>query len=154
MVFNSPTGYSNSSGGSFSLVQLISTDTITGSASLTNPAGLDTAYPYAAPPSNDTPDIFLKSTYTTLTRTFNANMFLLWQSSTANSIPVPLGYQTWAFTGTATCSTSCGTASNWKATTTGTPGPVGSFTASTASQTKVGNDTLRYGYPTWTVVSK
>ncbi len=87
--------------------------------------------------------------------TFIANMFLMWQSSTANSIPVPLGYQNWGFSGTATCSTSCETASNWTVTTNGTPGPIGGFVTSSPSQTQTndGNNILVDGYPTWTTVS-
>ena len=153
ITFNSPTGYSNTSGGSFKLVQLISGDVVTG-VSGTEGAGLDTQYPYPGPPSNDNPALVLPSTPGTVTRTFTANMFLMWQSSTTNSIPVPLGYQTWGFDGSATCSKNCGTASNWKAKTSGTPGPVGGFEKSSASQTQVGDNILVDGYPTWTVVSR
>lgn len=152
ITFNSPTGYSNASGGAFSLVQLISSDTVTGQSGSSG-AGLDSAFPYPGPPSSDSPKIYLPSTSTAVTRTFNANMFLMWKSSTTGAIPVPLGYQTWGFSGTATCSASCGTASNWTVTTNGTPGPTGGFVTSSASQTGVGNDTLVDGYPTWTTTA-
>jgi hypothetical protein len=152
--FNFPTGYTNDSNGIYSLVQLINSDTITGEAVSSYGTGLDTEYPYGWPPSGDSPKVYLQSTATSVTRTFSANMFLMWQSTTANSIPVPLGYQTWGFSGTATCSSNCGTASNWTATTNGTPGPVGSFTPSSASQTQVVNTTLVDGYPTWTSTSQ
>jgi hypothetical protein len=95
----------------------------------------------------------LESTWTTETRSFNATMFLMWKSNTTGSIPVPLGYQTWAFDGTAYCSSNCGSASTWTATTNGTPGDVGGFTASSHSQNSVGNNTLKYGFPEWTGVS-
>ena len=148
--FNTPTGYANDSGGSYLLVQLISSDTTTGESVGTSVAGLDTDYPYGEPPSADSPKVYLQSTATSVTRSFTANMFLMWQSSSANSIPVPLGYQTWGFSGTASCSAACGAASSWTVTTNGTPGPIGSFTPSSASQTQVLNNTLVDGYPTWT----
>jgi hypothetical protein len=152
--FNNPAGYANGSEGSYSLVQLISSDTTTGESSNTKVAGLDTSYPYGGPPTSDSPKVYLQPTATSVTRTFSANMFLMWTSSTANAIPVPLGYQTWGFSGTATCSTSCGTAVNWNATTNGPPGPVGGFVPSSASQIQVGNNTLVDGYPTWTGTSQ
>ena len=150
--FNDPTGYENDSGGSYELVQLISSDTITGESAGASIAGLDTDFPYGGPPSSDSPKVYLLPTATSVTRTFSANMFLMWQSSTAGSIPVPLGYQTWGFSGTATCSADCGTVSNWTAANAPgtTPGPVGDFVPSSASQTTVGNNILVYGYPTWT----
>ncbi len=154
--FNTPTGYENDSGGSYLLVQLISSDTITGESANTFVAGLDTDYPYGSPPTSDSPKVYLLPTATSVTRNFTANMFLMWQSNTTNAIPVPLGYQTWGFSGTATCSAACGTASNWTAANTPgtTPGPVGDFVPSSASQTEmVGNNTLVDGYPTWTSTS-
>ena len=154
MKFNSPTGYSNTSGGNFVPVQLISSFVITGSASGSATAGLDQIYPYdTSLPTNDSPKIRLLSSYTTISGSFNATMFLMWQSTTSNSIPVPLGYQTWAFSGTANCSSSCGSASNWTATTSGTPGNVGNWVVSNANQTSVGNNVLVFGYPTWTGAS-
>jgi len=156
IVFNTPTGYSNASGGSFFPVQLISSETASGSYNHSWTANLDKQYPYGLGsfPTSDTPDLGLFSTDTTVTLSFSANMFVMWQSSTANSIPVPLGYQTWGFSGTANCSSSCGSPSNWTATTNGTPGPVGNFVPSAPSQTSVGNNTLVDGYPTWTGVSQ
>ena len=153
--FNTPTGYTNVSDGNFLLVQLINNDVTTGESVGTPVAGLDGDYPYGFPPTSDSPKIHLQPTATSVTRTFSANMFLMWQwqSSTTNSIPVPLGYQTWGFSGTATCSSSCGAAESWTATNTAgtTPGPVGGFVPSSPTQTlKVGNNTLVDGYPTWT----
>ncbi len=151
--FNEPTGYENDSDGMYELVQLISSDSTTGE-SLGPPgvAGLDGSFPYGYPPSSDSPRIYLLPTASSVTRTFTANMFLMWQSSITDSIPVPLGYQTWGFTGTATCNSSCDSAANWTAVNAPgtTPGPVVDFVPSSSSQTKVGNNTLVYGYPTWT----
>ncbi|MGA3133615.1 MAG: IPT/TIG domain-containing protein [Terracidiphilus sp.] len=151
ITFNSPTGYSNTSGGAFLLVQLISADsTATGGA-----PGLDTVYPIpGAPPSNDAPIIYLGTAPTTITRNFTANLFLMWKSNSTSSIPVPLGYQTWGFDGSAICSGSCSIVAYWTATTIGTAGPVGGFIQSSASQTSVGNNVLVNGYPTWTSVTR
>jgi len=149
--------------GTYSYVQLINTDTTTytpNSGSLytcTTSQGVDSAYPYAGiipntnpPQALDAPGVPLPSVnYKTVNRSFSATMFLLFTSSVANSIPVPLGYQTWAFNGTAKCTSSCGTVANWTPTTNGTPGPVGSFAASNGTQTTDGYTALKYGYPIW-----
>jgi hypothetical protein len=130
-------------GGSILLVQLINSGSISGGRSCTVTAGLDPAgYPY--PYTNDSPAALLQSTYTTLSRTENFTMYMMWQSNTSNStIPVPIGYQQWGFQGSANCSASCGSASNWTATTQ-SAGLQGGFVAAQSSQTN-------YGYPTWTV---
>jgi hypothetical protein len=144
--FNSPTGYQNASGGQFLLVQLISSDVRDGAATS---AGLDTLYPYGHPPSSDSPAMYLSSTSSSHSRALNANMFLMWQSSKASSIPVPLGYQTWTFAASATCSTNCGTANSWTISTTQAT-PLGAFEASLPTQKSVGNNVLVDGIPTWT----
>ena len=162
ITFDSPTGYQNSSGGSFLLVQLISSDDLQwtssgGPGGENSTPGLDSTYPYGGPPTSDNPLVYLPSTYTTVSRNFTANLFLMWQSSTAKSIPVPLGYQTWGFSGTATCASSCGAAGNWKATNTvgTTPGPAAAgFVPSSPSQTiDLGNNPLVDGFPTWAAIS-
>ena len=144
----SPSGYSNFAGGDWWFVQLINSQTITvGTDSCTSTPGKDGPYPNAtSPPAPDAPFVHLLATDSSVTRSFNATMHLMWKSSTSASIPVPLGKQVWAFSGSASCSTSCGSAGNWTATTTGTPGPVGSFVVSTAQQPS-------YGYPTWAAQS-
>lgn len=155
--FNEPTGYENDSGGSYELVQLISSDTITGESVGTSAAGLDTDFPYGYPPTSDSPKVYLVPTAISVTRMFSANMFLMWKSDIADSIPVPLGYQSWGFSGTASCTTSCDSAVNWTANNTPgtTPGPIGDFVPSSPSQTTtVGNNTLVYGFPTWTRTSQ
>ncbi len=156
--FNEPTGYENDSDGSYELVQLIASDTTTGESIPPSVAGLDTDFPYGIPPTSDSPKVYLQPTATSVSRTFSANMFLMWQSNTTGSIPVPLGYQNWGFSGTATCSASCDTAANWTATNTPgtTPGPVGDFVRSSPSQTQTndGKNILAYGYPTWTSISQ
>ncbi len=137
-------GYSNFSGGDWFFVHLLNSNTVTvGTDSCTSTSGKDGDYPNP-PPENDSPFFHLLSTDRSISRSFNATMYLMWKSSTTASIPVPLGYQVWAFSGSAICSASCGSAANWTPTTTGTPGPVGTFVQSTAQQSS-------FGYPTWTV---
>lgn len=93
--------------GTFFFVQLVNSDAITYSANgsgTTCPgtSGLDGAYPYQNKYGqlvNDAPYAKLFSTYTTERRSFVATMYLMWQSSTSSSIPVPLGYVDWQFSG-------------------------------------------------------
>ncbi len=80
ITFNAPVNYQNSSGGTFSLLQLISTDVVN---STNFGTGLDTQDPYpAGPPANDSPSLYPPSNQNSVTRTFTANMFLMWQSNT------------------------------------------------------------------------
>ncbi len=145
------------SGGTYSYVQLINSDSYAyGTTSCTTSQGVDLTYPYSGllgtvpPEAEDAPYIGLAG-YNNVTRSFNATMFLLWISGKANSITVPLGYQTWEFDGAATCPTTsrCKVAKDWTVTTSGTPGPVGSFTPSNGSQTTDGQSALMEGYPSW-----
>jgi hypothetical protein len=98
-----PSGYTNS----FVWVQLITGDTFgfTLSSGLTqtctvNSLGLDNRYPYAPTTGNTVPDspfVNLNSGDSKTTRTFSAQMYLLWSSGLTNSIPVPLGSASWSF---------------------------------------------------------
>lgn len=157
ITFNSPTGYSDSSGGAFSIVQLVGLNNVTGACCSTS-TGLDTSIPYSRLPSNDSPKVYLPPTASNVTRNFIADMFLLWTSSKPNSIAVPLAYQQWGFSGTAKCSSDCGTAGNWTvANTTGKmQGTVGIFVTSSEYQTQTndGYITLVDGYPTWSGLSQ
>jgi hypothetical protein len=74
--------------------------------------GLDTAYPFDRGPStHDNPSTTLDSSqYKEETRSFSATMFLMWDpalpggcipSSSCTSIPVPLGYVSWTWSGDA-----------------------------------------------------
>ena len=85
----------------------------------------------------------------TTTKTYSLSMFLMWTSSATGSIPVPIRYQTWGFSGTA--SQVAGGA--WTVTTNGTPGPVGGFIPSSPSQNTQTQPTMQLGYPTWTTLS-
>src|SRR5208337_1127251 len=98
--------------------------------SCTTSQGVDLTHPYKGilpntnpPKAEDAPYIPLGG-YNSASRSFNATMFLLWTSSKPSSIAVPIGYQTWAFDGSATCPTTknCTQAKNWTVTTKGTPG--------------------------------
>jgi hypothetical protein len=65
--------------------------------------GLDNTDPY---PSNglstdDSPGIEVYSNETEATANFSATMYLLWQSGTSDSIPVPLGNVNWQWSGDA-----------------------------------------------------
>ena len=155
ITFNTPTGYANDSGGLYSLVQLIGSDTTTGESVSPTVVGLDGSYPYGYPPDSDSPKVRLQPTAASVTRILSANMFLMWQSNTTLSIPVPLGYQNWGFSGTATCTANCGTAAaTWKAANIEgtTTGPNGGFVTSSPDQAQTNdrNNILVYGYPTWT----
>ncbi|MGB0124203.1 MAG: IPT/TIG domain-containing protein [Silvibacterium sp.] len=140
------------SGGTYSYVQLINSDTrtltATNTITCTHDQGIDGGYPYSGiipntnpPQALDAPGDPLQNGYTA-TRSFNATMFLMWTSNVANSIPVPIGYQTWDFSGSAQQNSS----GKWTATTSGTPGVVGSFISSSGTQPN-------NGYPAWTMVS-
>jgi hypothetical protein len=70
--------------------------------------GLDTIYPYPSAPTqivsstSDSPDLGLSSSsYTTQYIEDDFVMFLMWQPSQANSIPVPIGYVRWGWQGLA-----------------------------------------------------
>jgi hypothetical protein len=128
---------SNGTTGSAFRVQLVTDGSLSGGKNCTITPGLDTGYPY--PLTNDSPPVVLLSSYTTLTRTENFKTYLMWQSNTANSIPVPLGYLPWGFSGSANCSGSCGSAANWTASGSGGPG---TFHTAQSSDPN-------YGYPTW-----
>jgi len=70
-----------------------------------NTPGLDANYPYQGGTNNtvtDAPFNPLLSTYATSTRNFAATMYLMWQSNTTGSIPVPMGSVAWGFSGLST----------------------------------------------------
>ena len=148
------------SGGTYSYVQLINVDNIASKKgdttnSCTSIQGVDLHYPYLGiipgtnpPQAEDAPNDKLTRGWVE-TRTFNATMFLMWTSSIADSIPVPIGYQTWGFTGGAHQEF----LGLWKATTDGTPGAIGGFEPSENSQQSDGYTDLKYGYPIWSEVS-
>jgi hypothetical protein len=131
--------------GKFTFVQLINSDTSTftstsGTVTCTHNAGVDMSYPYAAQinttQSDDAPYVVLPtSPYNKITRAFSASMYLLWTSSTASAIPVPIGAITWQFSGATTL-----TNSKW-GTVTGS-GTANAFVAAIGTQS---ND----GFPSW-----
>ena len=143
------------SGGKYSYVQLINSDNPTStqgntSSGCTYTQGVDKAYPYLGfipgnpPLAVDAPNDGLINGWVE-TRTFNATMFLLWTPPVTNSIPVPIGYQNWGFSGGAQQDIT----GTWVATTNGTPGPIGGFVTSSGDQTTDGYTTLQDGYPIW-----
>lgn len=128
--------------GNFFFVQLVENDSVvysrTGATlTCTGVGGLDGAYPYqnkTAQTVNDAPEAPLPSTFTLTQRSFSASMYLMWQSNTANSIPVPIGYVSWQFSGSASEPQQNST---WGSPTGG--GSAGSFTVAAGSAY----------YPTW-----
>ena len=141
--------------GIFSVVQLINSDEINGDTQASFADVLDSEDPYGEFPAaiNDSPLVNLLPTYRFVRRTMKATDFLMWQPPPP-SIPVPLGYLQWEFSGSATCSRFCGEARNWKANTEfisgdGMPGLLKSFTKSAPSQMSIDNITLEFGIPTW-----
>lgn len=140
--------------GKWSFVQLILTnsDAVTTTTSSTTSScgtGLDNFYPYPMPSGStnstgDAPGGLISPTpgytLTEFKRSFTAMMYLMWQSNTANSIPVPIGYHQWFAIedGLRSSSGSWSLASdtNWSS---------GTFVAATESQTAK-------GYPTWSSV--
>jgi hypothetical protein len=106
--------------------------------------GLDGDYPYQGlnPTSvSDAPPQIIIPTYTTLTRTFSATMYLFWQStSTAGSIPVPLAYIPWTFSADANL-----VGGTW------TAGGGGAPVLNNSGQSNLSDPSQpNYGYPTWT----
>jgi len=113
IIFSPPTtGTTSTPPGSFFFVQLITGDTVTYSrtgatlnCTATNTPGLDADYPYQGKTGlsvTDAPTTALPSTYTTASRNFAATMYLMWQSNTSGSIPVPIGSVGWSFSGSTT----------------------------------------------------
>jgi len=110
---------------------------------------LDTVFPYPSTTSSptDSPDISLTSqTRLRVSFTGNYKMFLMWQSSTSNSIPVPFGAVPWTWSGHAiqdmrTHTWSCPT-----------PNPGGGICATGSSKSTSGF-TASSKFPTWTAVS-
>ncbi len=103
--------------------------------------GLDSEYPYEAELGfnqavTDAPFSPLPPTYIAASRSFSATMYLMWQSTDSNiaptSIPVPMGYVPWSFSGS-----TAQTNGNWS-----TPSGDGSAQNFTAASTTT-------DFPTW-----
>jgi hypothetical protein len=140
--------------GAFEWVQILTTNQVssalkTGGAASTFLAGtgLDNFYPTTVGDyANDSPSSGLRNILSTSTRTFTAQIYLMWNSKLDDAdIPVPIGYETWSIDGTAIDTTA---SPPWvlspatlsaKATT--------AYTPSTAQQPS-------YGMPIWTKVAK
>jgi hypothetical protein len=68
-----------------------------------NSVGQDGSFPYSlGGQTQDSPFLKLNATDTETTRTFSAIMYAMWDPNLPNSIPVPLGYIKWNFSGDAT----------------------------------------------------
>jgi hypothetical protein len=103
--------------------------------------GLDNYYPYATGNvAQDSPGNGLEGADTRVHREFKAQMYEMWTSSNANSIPVPLGSVTWEIDGTAVLKKGVWTLDK------GSTGSANGFSPATDSDQKT------HGYPTWTNV--
>ena len=97
--------------GDFEWVQILSVDTIMEAGSdacnysVTDPA-LDNSYPYpfndelGSKETDDSPYVILKG-LTSVSRNFDATMYLMWKAKVGGSIPVALGYVQWGFNASA-----------------------------------------------------
>lgn len=140
-------------GGSYFAVQIINSDAVINQPTVG--LGLDvlpksTSYKYGGTgdfPASDSPKVCLSCTnLLNLTRAFSAVMFVMWQSTTTNSIPVPVGYEVWSFKGQAINS------NGWKMNGPASTSP-GTFVPSAGNQTATNPVTqvpLVNGFPTWT----
>jgi hypothetical protein len=151
MKFSPP----SSSDGSYSFVQILPSGNPTtytngtSSVSCTNTAGLDGKYPYPLQEGfnyvDDSPIAILGSLYTKVSRTFSAAMYLLWTSNIPNSIPVPIGYQSWHFN-TSTANSAFPNSQSWSTPVSTYVGTNGDFVLSVEEAT---SQTSPFGYPTW-----
>jgi hypothetical protein len=138
------------SAGTYTYAQLIDSDTWTIAQKCVSSQGLDGNYPYRGIIAGTNPLIAVDAPNSPLpngyvvSRSFTATMFLLWTPSIANSIPVPIGYQTWEFAG--------GAQQNlqgvWIAST-ASAGTIGGFVSSSGSQQSDGYTLLQSGFPYW-----
>ena len=99
--------------GTFSWVQVVVsscyTDTPPGSPYCLTPNALDSTYPYDSGASAaDSPNVGLTSDLSQVSDTDSFDMYLMWNPGTANSIPVPLGFVAWGWSGDATQNQSTG----------------------------------------------
>ena len=147
--------------GTYSFAQLIKKDTTTytfgkdGTFSCPTTPGLDAQYPYPLfdPDNNrtwDYPGVPLEQVESRISRTFKANMYLLWTSSKKGSIPVPIGSQSWTIDKARTTNTGYPTSQSWTQpvwNALGTDGDPVNYVDTAPSQSP-------YGYPTWTGPAK
>lgn len=139
----------------FQWVQIVNSDVTSGTESGTKvkPSsvgpGLDNFYPYPPVPdtanleTDDGPGTSLDNALTTETDTFNATMYLMWNSNLDSaSIAVPIGYVKWSINGTAS--------KNTKASPPWSIASQGSTSATYTASTDTGAPA--HGLPTWTTV--
>lgn len=94
--------------GTFYFTQIVTSDQVTYNAQVctaTNTPGLDGNVPYQNKTGQlvtDAPNSPLPSSYSSSSRNFSATMYFMWQSNTANSIPVALGHVNWQVSGSTT----------------------------------------------------
>ena len=91
----------------------------------------------------DSPATPVNTSGASVSRSEQFAMYLMWTSSVASSIPVPIGFEDWGFSGSASCKSSCNAATSWKAAT------IASATGTTGGYQKSAAPQPNYGYPTW-----
>ena len=143
--------------GAFQWVQVLNGYTVQNLAStgpqtvpLAGSSTLDNSYPYPgftdAQPSDTTwdwPAVVLNTSLGEIGDYFSANMYLMWTSGLANSIPINLGYVQWSFSGDVVNTLAAGLGgTTWVPTQVCNPEPQPSV--SDFVPTSVGS------YPTWT----
>ena len=140
----------SSTGGTFFYVQAVTGGSTSGSINCTNTPtpGLDTEYPYpffktGTSDAVDSPATPVNTSGASVSRSEQFAMYLMWTSSIASSIPVPIGFEDWGFSGSASCKSSCNAATSWKAAT------IASATGTTGGYQKSAASQPNYGYPTW-----
>jgi hypothetical protein len=146
ITFTAEANSQPSGGGAISFVQILlknNTTTIPSSSGATPSinTGLDNYYPYATGNvAQDSPGNGLEGADTRVHREFKAQMYEMWTSSNANSIPVPLGSVIWQIDGTAILEKGVWTLDK------GSTGSANGFAPARNSDPKT------HGYPTWTNV--
>jgi hypothetical protein len=160
MLFAASATLPSGNSGAYSWVQLVGANSqkyVTSSGSTSNTAGqgLDNTYPYQNNTSstNDSPGIELLPSDGEGAESFNATMYLLWTPNAASgctngsacTIPVPLGYVSWTFSGDAinTLTNQSSTNTTWIKSC--GQGSANAFQTSSPSQSS-------FGYPAWTNV--
>jgi hypothetical protein len=141
------------SNGAYSFVQVLTGNRVryaNGSShgAFVSTPGLDGAYPYPPLPGylyvSDSPDSPLGQMYKKVSRTFSANMYLMWTSSKTGSIPVPISSQKWHFK-TSTTNAGYPAPQNWTAPETEYVGKDGD----PVNYIETAPNQFPYGYPIW-----
>jgi hypothetical protein len=137
----------------FQWVQLITGGQTTGTLTAGGAAppypvapGLDNRYPdFTGTTAHDSPSSTLVNTWANESKTFSAQMYLMWDSNLDSAaVPVPIGYETWSINGSAYNGTG---SPPWVL----SPSSINSTAATSYTASKAQQPS--YGMPVWTKVS-